>query len=258
VVDYRKMLEAKNAGVPVQVITLIGADDKTTLGQMLLVYPDGRADGILLNEAVTQQVIDHVRQTAWERPIVFQVSTGSENRFFWDKFVNSRNAVVFGGGHISQPLVEMLAMLDFEVTVVDDRPEFANRARFPRAETVICNQFSKVLSSGELKINDSAAVIIVTRGHRYDLDCLRGTIALNSGYLGMIGSRHRVAGIIKMLSEEGVTKEQLEKLRSPVGIDIGAETPAEIALCIVAEVVAVFRSGTMRPLSLQQEVKNHG
>jgi len=257
VVDYRKMLAAKTAGISIEVITLVAAED-APLGQTLLLYPDGVVDGILVDDEITRQVVEQVRRTVWERPALFELPSDARYRFFRDKFVNSWNAVVFGGGHISQPLVQMLTMLDFAVTVVDDRPEFANRARFPGAKNVICEQFARALQKDQVSINDCTAVIIVTRGHRYDLDCLRGTIGLDSGYLGMIGSRYRVRGILELLRQEGYSEANLRKLHAPIGIDIGGVTPAEIALSIVAEVVGVLRSGSLNHLSLQEEKIRHG
>lgn len=256
--QFKKLLEAVQNKVPVQVITLVAepSGEAGLLGQMLLYYPDGRVEGQLVNDDITGKVVNHLETCLWEKPALFTVNAGGDYKFFRDKWVNSNRAIVFGGGHISQPLVEILGMLDFDVTVVDDRPEFANNARFPRAGRVICESFARVLAGGgldQLDIDDQTAVIIVTRGHRYDLDCLRGLSTARAGYMGMIGSRRRVKGIIEMLAEEGVADEFLQNLRSPIGIDIGAASPAEIALSIAAEVMAVLRSGSLKPLGIACE-----
>jgi xanthine dehydrogenase accessory factor len=172
---------------------------------------------------------------------------GGKCRLFWDRVVHKSRAVVFGGGHISQPLVQLLLLLEFEVTVVDDRPEFANKARFPGAHQVICDNFHKVLK--ELTIYPDTAIIIVTRGHRYDMDCLRAVMHYKTRYLGMIGSRRRIREIVNVMREEGAPEDLEERLRAPIGLDIKAETPAEIAVSIVAEVITVFRGGSGLPLS---------
>ncbi len=256
--QFKKLLEAVQNKVPVQVITLVAepSGEANLLGQILLYYPDGQIEGQLVNEDITRQVINYLETYAWEKPALFKINAGGDYKFFRDKWVNSNRAIVFGGGHISQPLVEMLGLMDFDVTVVDDRPEFANNARFPRAGRVICESFSRVLAGGgldKMEIDEQTAVIVVTRGHRYDLDCLRGLSTVRAGYMGMIGSRRRVKGIIELLAAEGVSDDFLQNLRSPIGIDIGATAPAEIALSIAAEVLAVLRSGTLKPLGIACE-----
>ena len=155
--------------------------------------------------------------------------------------------LVLGGGHIGLPLAEMGKTLGYEVVVVDDRPSFANRDRFPRADRIVVGPFDEVLAA--YPVDRATYAVIVTRGHREDMVCLRRLLGRGAGYLGMIGSRRRVAGILETLRRE-VGQEALEELHSPVGLDIGAQTPAEIALAILAEIVQTRRGGTGRSLTL--------
>jgi len=155
--------------------------------------------------------------------------------------------LILGGGHIGLPLAEMGKTLGYEVVVVDDRPSFANRDRFPRADRIVVGPFDEVLAS--YPVDRATYAVIVTRGHREDVVCLRRLLGRGAGYLGMIGSRRRVAGILEALRRE-VGRETLEELHSPVGLDIGAQTPAEIALAILAEIVQTRRGGTGRSLTL--------
>ncbi len=247
------MLAAAKEGIPVQVITLIGCPNEFAeqMGQTLVLYPDGTVDGVLIDATVTAQVIEYTRRVSSDKPEVFQLEQNSACQFFREEYSSSRRALVFGGGHISLPLVEFLSRMDFAVTVVDDRPEFANAARFPWAKKVICESFTRVLK-GDLAIDKNTAVIIVTRGHRYDLDCLKATLAQDSGYIGMIGSKRRTVGIIELIREEGFSAEAIRKLHAPIGIDIGAATPTEIALSIAAQVVGVFNAASLASLSLQE------
>jgi len=145
--------------------------------------------------------------------------------------------VVCGGGHISRPLVEMAALLDFVITVIDDRPLFANEERFPEAAEVICSPFDQALSS--LVLTRHTYAVIVTRGHRHDAMCVRQLIAADLAYLGMIGSRRRVSEMREVLLAEGVDAERVASLYAPIGLGIGAETPAEIAVSILAEIIGV-------------------
>ena len=152
-------------------------------------------------------------------------------------FLPENRLILLGGGHIAVPLCAMASMLDFSVTVVDDRITFANSERFPQAAQVICNSFAAGIESLHIRATDY--VCVITRGHRWDGECLRqilsGTLP---GYLGMIGSKRRVEGLLGVLSEEGFDPEALERIHAPIGLKINAQTPAEIAVSICGEMIA--------------------
>lgn len=161
----------------------------------------------------------------------------------WDvaePFFPKERLIILGGGHVALPVADFGSKVGFLVTVVDDRLSFANPERFPMAEHVICDDFAHAIE--ELKIQESDYVCIVTRGHRHDTDCLR---MIGKGkepaYLGMIGSRRRVAIVKEGLLEEGYDKERLSRLKSPIGLSIGGVTPEEIAISIMAEIISVKR-----------------
>ena len=144
--------------------------------------------------------------------------------------------ILLGGGHIAQPLCRMAAMLDFDVTVVDDRPDFAAASRFPEAAHTVCDAFAAAIAA--LKLRESDYVCVITRGHRWDADCLRQIFSgAMPSYLGMIGSRRRVAGLMRLLRDEGYDAEKLAAIHAPIGLAIGAVTPAEIAVSICAQLV---------------------
>jgi len=147
--------------------------------------------------------------------------------------------LILGAGHIALPLATMAKIIGYEVSVVDDRPSFANSARFPTADTIICDDFERALDA--ININPQTFVVIITRGHRYDKVCLRKVINQPASYIGMIGSRKRVKALLGELEEEGVPNNLLQKLYSPIGLKIGAETPEEIAVSILSELIKVQR-----------------
>ena len=149
--------------------------------------------------------------------------------------------VICGGGHVSIALIKLAKMVDFKVTVFEDRPLFAGHAREAGADSVICNSFEETLKT--VSGSEDTYFVIVTRGHRYDMLCLRDLLKKPSAYIGMIGSRGRVAKAKAVLREEGYTEEMLDRLYSPIGLKIGADTPAEIAVSIIAEIIGV-RSGS--------------
>lgn len=147
--------------------------------------------------------------------------------------------IVLGGGHISKPLVEFASKVGFSVTVVDDRPFFANAPRFPEAERVICESFDKCFN--KFKLNSSTFVVIVTRGHRHDMECVKKVLNYDTAYLGMIGSKRRIKIVIEELLREGYPKDRLDKLNAPIGLDIDAVTPEEIAISILAQLISYRR-----------------
>ena len=148
--------------------------------------------------------------------------------------------LVLGGGHIALHVVEFAAKCGFSVIVADDRPDFANRARFPLAQEVICDSFENAIRS--VKLTPYDYVVIITRGHRHDADCLRVLLpGVRTAYLGLIGSRRRVKGLMEMLAEEGYSTERMEEICTPIGLPIGAITPQEIAISILSELIAYKR-----------------
>ncbi len=247
---YRRLLELTEQGLTVNTVSLVSGPPTIAdhLGQMLLIFPDGSAEGTLVDDALTRTALANIPRPA-ANPALFTFAHGGETyRCFFDIAAPKPRAVIFGGGHISQPLVEILAMIDFSVTVVDDRPDFANRARFPKADAVVCTAFAK--ASGQIGLDSASAVVILTRGHRYDIECLKMALPFAPRYLGMIGSRRRVGAILDTLRDESTDPQRLRAVRTPVGLGIGAQTPAEIAVSIVAEIIAVYRgAATYRPLS---------
>lgn len=158
-----------------------------------------------------------------------------------EPFVPKPRLVVFGGGHIAKPLSEFASKVGFAVTVVDDRPSFANSGRFPDAENVICENFEKSFS--KIDLNKSDFVVIITRGHRHDGIVLRETLKHELSYTGMIGSKRRVKGMLEELTAEGFSEDKLKQVNAPIGLDIGAVTPDEIAISIIAQLISYKNNG---------------
>jgi len=258
--QFEVLLRAVEGGVIVQTVTLIAGPVEQTakLGQMLIIFAPDQIEGSIIDGDFTGKVLQEISKQEGTKPCILSfLYRQAEYQVFWNMVGNEKKrAIIFGGGHISQPLVQILALLEYEVTVVDDRAEFANHKRFPGAQQVVCDFFGKVLQ--EIMPDDKTAVIIVTRGHKYDLDCLRSVIGTRAGYIGMIGSRRKVAATIQVLQEEGVTKNLLDRVRAPIGLDLGGQSPEEIAVSIAAEVVATFKGGSCLPLSDLGKGVNHG
>ncbi len=164
----------------------------------------------------------------------------NDKSYYAESLGSEKHIVICGGGHVSMPVITLGIMMGFKVTVIEDRPSFADNARRQGATQVICDNFEHALE--QIEGNHDTYFVIVTRGHRYDKECLRGIINKPNAYVGMIGSRRRVGIVKKTLEEEGYSREKLEGVFTPIGLNIGAETPEEIGIAIMAEIIQVKNS----------------
>ncbi|MBQ9248036.1 MAG: XdhC family protein [Ruminococcus sp.] len=169
----------------------------------------------------------------------------TENKEYIRKFEKNDRLILWGCGHVSLDVYRFAVMLGFSVVVADDRPTFANSERYPQAQ-LICDSFLSAIA--KIGITERDYVCVLTRGHRWDQECVK---AILSGtmpfYLGMIGSRRRVAGLKETLLEHGFDKNKIEQLHAPIGLDIGSVTTAEIALSICAQLIQVKRKVQHKP-----------
>lgn len=178
-------------------------------------------------------------QYALDNGILQLVKISEEETYLIEPYIPEPKLIIFGGGHIAKPLVEFGAKAGFSVTVIDDRPSFANRERFPSADKVICESFEKCFNL--ININEFSFVVIVTRGHRHDMDCLRQVLKYKTAYTGMIGSKRRVKAVMDEMISEGFPKDKIDDVNAPIGLEIGAVTPEEIAFSIIAQVISYRR-----------------
>lgn len=144
--------------------------------------------------------------------------------------------LVFGGGHVGHAVALMAALVGYDVTVIDDREQFASRERLPdpRIELLVSDLAA---AASEVAVTSNTAIVIVTRGHQYDELCLKKVINSGAGYIGMIGSRKRVLSVFKKLANEGFAESSLQRVHAPIGLQIGARSPQEIAVAILAEII---------------------
>ncbi len=171
---------------------------------------------------------------------------------FFDILSAAASLIICGAGHIAIPLARFAGELGFAVTVIDDRSDFAHPSRFPGC-AVIAGEFIPSLRS--ISINRASYVVVITRGHEHDAECLEEVLTHETAYVGLIGSRRRVGFVLEMLSQKGVPQERLERVCTPIGVPIGAESPEEIALSIAAELVCVRRKGIAQAKALAAVVR---
>jgi xanthine dehydrogenase accessory factor len=256
-----EVLAAQEGGAAVLVATVIAAPEeaRAPVGAKLLVRPDGSALGEL-DKGRLEGAVKREAQDAFRRHGVYSLYLGVDgegmSRQEADRKasyqvmleVHERPAtlLIVGGGHIGKALATIGNLCGFSVVVVDDRAEYADADRFPEADNVVLGDFEEVLQ--DLPIDANTYVVCVTRGHRHDEVSLRQVAGSQAAYVGMIGSRRRVGAVLGHLAEDGVSREAVDRVRTPIGLDIGAETPEEIAVAIMAEVIQVRHGGSGRPM----------
>lgn len=194
-------------------------------------------DGTIVGDFEDDLAVDASSNEKWSKankPVMIEVEEGAP-AIFIEPIEPDTVLYLFGAGHISTFVAPLAKMVGFRVCVIDDREEFANSTRFPNADELIVCPFHDAFN--RISINASSYIAIITRGHIHDRDVLRDALQTNSAYIGMIGSLRKRQIIYKSLAAEGVSEETLQQVHSPIGLDIGAETPEEIAVSIVAELI---------------------
>lgn len=202
-------------------------------------------DAIELSDRARRLLAD-----AFERGVARLVPLDDGRELLVEPIVARPRLIVAGGGHVALALAQMARLLDYGVTVIDDREEFANASRFPGIE-VICGEIAPTITA--LDPGWNTFIVVATRGHKLDAHCLRAAVATQARYVGLLGSRRKTVLIEKMLRDEGASKERLRAVHAPIGLDLGGRSPAEIALSILAEMSQERFGGSGRPLRLPEE-----
>jgi len=238
-------------------VTIIGQEGSSArhLGSSMLVTLDGKVIGTVGGAIAELQLIEQAIQAikdgkARTIKMPLPVCAGVITCFI-NVFRAPPNLVLVGAGHVAQPFSKLAKMLGFQVTVLDDRSEYATKERFPEADRVIVDDWEKALK--ELSINSNTYIIILTYAGESDELALRTVVASNAAYIGMISSQSKAKGILSRLKREGVSEELLRRVITPIGLDIGAETPAEIAVSTMAEIIMRKNRKTGTPLSIAED-----
>jgi len=244
---YQEVAKIQQKGGSALLATLISVDDAFPKGESskVLMKASGERIGHIFDGKKIEQRILKERETLLKgnKPTVIVFDSEEEN-YPWKKMevllepiFSEPTVYIFGAGHVSQQLAPIVKRVDFKVVVIDDREMFANRGRFPDADEVIVSEFEKCFD--QLNIDGSSYIVIVTRGHLYDGFVLEQAIKTNARYIGMIGSKKKIQTLYQNLIKKGIYKETLDRVYAPIGIDINSETPEEIAVSIVAQLIKV-------------------
>jgi xanthine dehydrogenase accessory factor len=259
----RQLADAAERSAPGALLTVVdpGSRAEVAAGSRTFIDPrDTGASGPRSIELPATAVEQLARRTADAIPALLEVDgaggllpvTHIESnggvRLFVDPIVGAQRLIIVGAGHIAQPLCELGAMLGFHITVIDDRASFANRERFPKADEIIVKPFEAAIES--LALDSHCYLISVTRGHAFDEEVVRAALMQPCGFVGMVGSRRRVRATLERMGESGVPQERLNDLHAPLGVAIGGETPEEIAVSIIAEIIRERRTSERDEFSL--------
>ncbi len=239
---FHRLAAMVNKGDSAVLVTVISEKEnmQNLVGKKILYDIKGNKIVDELPENLTQKITEHINsylsEKATTKTITLKVDE-VEYEIYMEKYIPVPKAIIFGAGHVSQPTSHLLKLIGFHVTVIDDRSSFANRERFPHADTIIVDSFESALN--KIEVDANTWIILVTRGHRYDFLCLEKLIEKDFAYIGMMGSKTRAALTKKQLVDKGISREAVEKLYCPIGLDIGGKTPEELAVSIVSEIIAV-------------------
>lgn len=247
-------LRAEQEGEAAALVTVVATEGSTPqrAGAKMLVYADGRIVGTIGGGCLEAEMAWRARQAiesgrsqlaewdltpdqAGEDGLV----CGGRMQVFIEPIESMPTLCLFGAGHVAQPLAEMAKRVGFRVEVADDRVKFANRERFPSADRILVEDFA--VAAERMTVGRNTYAVVVTRGHKGDADALQAVLGKGLRFVGLLGSKPKMVHVFAALEERGVLPAELEKVHTPVGLEIGAVTPEEIAVSILAEMIAVRR-----------------
>jgi xanthine dehydrogenase accessory factor len=226
-------VQAIQTGPPLAVATLLEKRGRElAYAGRMVVRTDGVAIGSIGDADRAQAATaEALRQLPHGTPRV--AAFGEEHDLLIEPVIGKPRLIVAGGGHVAQAIARQALLLDFDVTILEDRPEFADPARFGGAR-VLSGFIPDTLAS--LDYGWSSHIVVATRGHKLDGDCILAAVKTDARYIGLLGSRRKAVLIAEMLREHGVAEERIQAIRTPVGLDLGGRTPAEIALSVMAQI----------------------
>ena len=244
---FEEITLVKKSGIRAMLATVIesigSAPGKP--GARMIVKADGSTAGTIGGGAVEKKITEVALEgiEGGETKVIHYkledlgMACGGGMSIFLEPLLSAPDLIIFGAGHIGSALSRIGSLLGFATTVVDSRDEFANRERLPWADRVVAQDYQKALQ--QLSFTDTTYLVILTHRHANDFEILEYCIEMPFYYLGMIGSRKKVATAFQQLREKGISEESIKRVHAPIGISIGAETPEEIAVSIAAQLVAV-------------------
>src|ERR1700712_2726647 len=269
---FDELLRLRNSGQKCALATIVQVRGSIPSFQTakLLVREDGSLVGTIGGGCVEAEVWNAAREvieTGKPRNMNFSLGQdaaydnglicGGQLQVFVECINPQPSVLVFGGGHISKSLAKVLDLAGFRVSIIDNRETYANAGRFPEAAEVHAQEYEEVFP--RLSVTESTYIVIVTRGHRDDMRVLRWPLNPSARFISMIGSRRKTISVVKELEKEGIARSAFDRVYAPMGLEIGAVSPEEIAISVGAEMIAMRRDpeGNWRSLSKSIFVDEH-
>ena len=240
-------------GEPVALASLVKTipDIDSKLGGKLLIRSDGSVVGTLGADNLNSEAIKYgIELMAYGNSKYVRSETGAE--YFVEGYTTPPRIILCGGGHVSRAIYTFAVNLGFNLTVIDDREEFANKTRFPLANVVVAESSAEGFRS--IEINKNTFIVIATRGHRYDHVSLEAALNTSASYIGLLGSKRKTILIYEELLSKGVSIDRIKDVRAPIGLDINARTPEEIAISIMAEILMIRNGGGGNEMKLDSNL----
>ena len=236
---YQEAARIRQKGGSAVLATLVSVEGDFPKGEgsKILMKTSGEKVGSLLSGVELEKKILEVTAKEKKPKVLVLSSENRKTEVLLEPVFSEPTVYIFGGGHISEQLAPLAKKVHFKVVVIDDREMFANQERFPEVDEVIVSEFEKCFE--QLSMDDSSYIVIVTRGHLYDGFVLEQALRTNACYVGMIGSKKKIKTLYQNLMKKGISKEALKRVHAPIGLEINSETPEEIAVSIVAELIKV-------------------
>lgn len=256
---FEEIVRLRREGRPIVLATIvkrIGSTPRKDCARMLIL-DDGSTIGSIGGGCVEAEVWSLAREvlrTRRARLARFELNEDSAEEeglvcggtveVFVEPIMSEPRLIILGAGHLGKAVAEIAHRIAFKITVIDDRESFANRERFPDAEAVVVSNFSKAFV--DLSVDENCYILVVTRGHKHDQAATEAAIKTPARYVGLVGSRRKIKLIVEALLEKGVNADLFDRLYAPIGLDIGSETPEEIAVSVTAELIAVEKGVHVR------------
>jgi xanthine dehydrogenase accessory factor len=245
-----QLLEAYQGGEPVALATVVNVPEgATTLGAKLLLSIDGATSGTLGNPDLDARAVEIAQRVA-DLGAIESFITDEGTEVFIEGFTTPPTLIMVGGGHVGKATADLAHTLGYQVYIVDDREEFANAERYPYAEQTIVTSYDGW--SEHLSINVNTFIVVATRGHRFDDMALESALKTRARYIGLLGSRRKTLMIYQRLLQQGTSLERLKEVHAPIGLDIGALAPEELAVSIMSEIIMARRGGKGGPMQMEQ------
>jgi xanthine dehydrogenase accessory factor len=247
---FEKISVEQKTGKPIVLATVVrsvGSAPRSE-GAKMLIHQDGTIDGTIGGGAVEKAVMDlaakimgtpETKLVEYDLGKDLAMSCGGKMTVFLEPLTPQPQLIIFGAGHIGTALLKIGKMLSFKITVVDNRPEFANHDRLAEADTLIAMDYNQAVK--KVSFTPESYIVLVTHRHAHDQELLEYCIQQPFKYIGMIGSKTKVKKTFDILREKETSEDTIRKIHSPIGLDIGADTPAELAIAIAGEIIGIQR-----------------